>query len=240
MRSSVHYYRLLSVFLVMLVLPINAFAYVYDENISHYEALPAVKQYMETMKSPGQTIIKDDNVRLGDHRIGIYKECHKRLQALGYCLSDYNRNRYYSDDYVTAVSLIAQQMGLGGCSDGQKTTPFLRAVIMAEGVAQRVIVAPVNHRLYCNQNEKKYSLKELIKAKPDEKVCWKGKVLDVQPRSETNVRYTISCEGEPFVVELVRPTRSTIFLKDDKVIVYGKITDEEDVQILADMIAYSK
>ena len=240
MRSSVLVYRLLSLLLVMLLLPMSASAYVYDENVSYYESLPAVEQYMKTMKSPTQTIIESDNVKGEDHRISIYKGCHERLQALGYCLSDYNRNRYYSDDYVTAVSIFAQQMGLGDCFDGQKTTPFLRAVIMADGVAQPVIVAPINHRLYYTKNEKVYSLKELVQAKPAEMVCWKGTVADVKLLSGTKVRYTVSCEDETFVVEFVHPTRSSTFLKDDNVIVYGRVVANEDVQILADMIAYSK
>lgn len=241
MRLSINCYRfLLVLWVIMLLLPINALAYVYDENISHYKSLPAVEQYMKTMKSPTQTILKNDNIKKEDHRIGLYKGCHNRLRALGYCVSDYDRNRYYSEDYVMAVFLFAQQMGLGDCDNGQKTTPFLRAVIRAEGVAQPVIVAPINHRLYCTKNEKIYSLKEIIQAKSDERVCWKGKVLDAQSLSGRKMRYTISCEGDTFIVDYTRPSRSTEFLKNDKVIVYGRISNDGSAQILADMIAYSK
>lgn len=237
MRSPVFWSRFFAFLLVALVFPMSAFAYVYDENVTYYEGLNEIREYME--ESNQRKLVDSDGAKNGDIKFKVYKECHEKLHKLGYCLPEFNANHYYTKDYKTAVYIFAQQMGAGDCTDGKVTSPFLQAVILTEGVAEPVIIAPVNHAKYCKDG-KPYTLKELEKAELDEKVCFEGKVTEVYQLSETKERYTIVCEGKRFSVEYAHPARGTTFLKDDYVIVYGRVADGQDVQIQADMIAYSK
>lgn len=235
MRSSVLAYRLLSLLLVMLLLPMSAFAYVYDENVSYYESLPVVQEYLDDHT----LTLTCYNVEGNEGRMELYQRCFDKLENLGYSTGD-STLPYYTYDSGPTISLFAQQMGLGDCENGWKMPPLYQAIILTDGLAQPAVVASVNHHIYCNKSQKTYSLKEITQAKQEQKVCWTGTVMDVQLLSGSKVYYTISCEGEAFIVEFTHPARSTTFLKNDNVIVYGRISGNQSVQIVADMIAYAK